>query len=249
MSRNWFKLLFALGLSLLLAASSVYAYRLPEDYSKIKYFYVFGPEGSPLMGAEDNELEIYLEIPDQEVEDLVISVFDPDTGGKRDWKESNDNSWDTVTEFSVHGKKLLAKKQFSEGDYDYDYFTFGPYSLDEGRKIDGGYQFKIKVRGIKGDDANLFKFKISPKSAAAYSYNITMRLVSKQGEEMYFFPYVFSGTKEISVKNYDIDRRGGTSVLYDPLLRTKYNINDSRSGEWSKTTIPLNILSSRRLNM
>ncbi|MCF7908038.1 MAG: PKD domain-containing protein [Candidatus Omnitrophica bacterium] len=246
MSRNWFKLLSVLGVFLLLVVSSAYAYRLPEDYSNIKYFYVFGSEGSPLMGAEDNELEIYFEIPDQEAGDLLIKVFDPDTGGKRDWKENADNSWDTVTEFAVYGNKLLAEKQFSEGDYDYNYFTFGPYSADQGKKIDGGYQFKMKVRGLKGDDANLFKFKIFPKSAEAYSYNITMRLASNEGEEMYFYPDVPAGTKELLVENYDIDRRGGISVLYDPLLRTKYDINDSSSGEWSKTVVPVNVLSSRR---
>ena len=247
MSRNWFKLLFVLVVSLLVMGSSVYAYRLPEDYSKVKYFYVFGPKGDSLMGADDNEMEIYIDIPEEEWEDLVIKVFDPDTGGKKDWKKNADDPWDTVTNFAVYGKKLLDQEEFAEGDYDFDYFTFGPYYKSEGEKIAGGYRFKIKVRGIEGDDANLFKFKISPETAEAYSYNITMRLVPKQGEEMYFFPYVPTATKNISVKNYDIDRRGGTSVLYDSLLRNKYKIKDSRSGQWQETVVPLNVLSSRRL--
>ena len=63
---------------------------------------------------------------------------------------------------------------------------------------------------------------------------------------MYFYPYVPAGTREIVVENYDIDRRGGTSALYDPFLRKKYNIGDSRSGEWQTTVIPVNVLNSRR---
>ncbi len=246
MSRNWFKLLFGLGIGLLVIVSSVYAYRVPEDHSRVKYFYVFGPEGNPLMGADDNQLELFIDLPEEEVEDLVVEVFDPDTGGKRDWKENSENLWDTATKFSVYGKKLLDEKEFSQGLYDFDYFTFGPYPKTAGEKVNGGYRFRIKVEGLSGDDANLFKFKISPESAEAYSYNITMRLASKEGQEMYFFPYVAAGTKEISVENYDIDRRGGISVLYDPLLRTKHKIKDSRSGQWEKTAIPLNIISSRR---
>jgi len=248
MCRNWFKLLSTLVVCLLVITSSLYAYRVPEDKSKLKYFYVFGPKGDPLMGADDNEMEIYIEIPEEEVGDLVIKVFDPDTGGKRDWKKNADDPWDTVTSFAVYGKKLLDQEQFSEGDYDFDYFTFGPYLKSEGEKIPGGgYRFKIKVQGLEGDDANLFKFKIFPESAEAYSYNITMRLASRQGEEMYFFPHVAAGTKKITVENYDIDRSGGTSILYDPLLRDKYKIRDSRSGQWQKTVLPINILTPRRL--
>ncbi len=246
MSRNLFRALSVVVVFLLLAGGSAQAYRLPEDRSNVKYFYVFGPEGDSLMGAEDSELEVYLDIPEEELEDLTIRIFDPNTGGKRDWKQDAANPWDTVCEFAVYGKEILDEEQFGKDNYDFSYFTFGPYPKTEGEKIEGGYRFKIKVRGLEGDDANLFKLKISPESAEAYVYNVTMRLAPREGQKMYFYPYVPAGTREIVVENYDIDRRGGTSALYDPFLRKKYNIGDSRSGEWQTTVIPVNVLNSRR---
>ena len=84
------------------------AYELPPGHSNIDYFYVFGTDGDPLMGAEDHVLELFIEVPAQESRPVVISVFDPDTSGKKDWRTDPIlNEWNTATEFTVYGSKKL----------------------------------------------------------------------------------------------------------------------------------------------
>ncbi|MBN3039820.1 MAG: PKD domain-containing protein [Candidatus Omnitrophica bacterium] len=250
---NFFKASTVLFLLLLFSSLSVFAYKVPEDLSNVEFFYVFGPEGEKLMGADDNQFSLYIDVPEEEVNDLVISVFDPDTYGRRDWPAHSRNGWNTVTKFSIYGESLLDEKEFStEGDY--DYFDFGPYDKNKGKNIGGFYRFRVDVQGLKGDDANLFKFKISPESAESFSYNLTFRLAPNYGDKMYFFPYVSADTKKITVENYDLDQDGGTSVLYDTAswgsaleAGGKFDINDSNSGEWKTTPIDIVSGQERRL--
>ncbi len=75
------KIFAGLGVCLLLSLiflSGVYAeFRVPEDDSRVRYFYVFGPQGDPLMGKEDSEQIIYIDVPENEIRDLIIKVYDP----------------------------------------------------------------------------------------------------------------------------------------------------------------------------
>ena len=88
------------GLSLLVVNSAV-ANNIPEDRSKAKYFYVFGAEGDPLLGAEDNEFTLFIDVPKREISDLTIEVYDPDTGSHKDFRTDSTNLWDTLTGFSI----------------------------------------------------------------------------------------------------------------------------------------------------
>ena len=219
-------------------AGTSMAYEVPKDDSNVEYFYVFGPDGDPYLGKEDSELTLYVNVPAGEHRDVEISIYDPDTGGKRDFRASSDNPWDTLTEFSVWGKDLLDKKEFAEGDYNQKYFTFGPYSLEQGEKTESGYTFKVEARALKGDDENLFKLAVSPDTAEVFSKNITFRLLQEQGAKMYFYPEISAGTEHIVVENYDLDAEGGESMLYDTALRKRYQVGDSKSGEWRETIVP-----------
>jgi len=226
--------------------SSLYAFDVPQDYSNIQYFYVFGPQGDPLMGAEDNELTLFIDIPKEEPNDLTIQIFDPDTSHKKDWNAESGNGWNTITEFAVYGDKLIYKNQFGKEEYDYEYFIFGSYPKEKGKDVGNFYRFKVVVEGIQGDDGNLFKFRINPDSAEVFSHNITFRLSPNQGDKMYLYPEIAKGTKRIIVENYDLDPTGGTSVLIDSLSRDKYKINDSKSGEWAGTEVFLQESSQMR---
>jgi len=229
-------------------AGNGFGYEVPKDDSNVDYFYVFGPDGDRYLGAEDNELILYIDVPEAEYNDILISVYDPDTGGKRDLRTSNDNPWDTVTGFAVWGEELLDKEEFgAEEDYNQKYFKFGPYSKTQGEKIDNFYRFRVVVKALKGDDENLFKFKISPESAEAFSKDITFRLLQDMGEEMFFYPEIPVGTETIVVGNYDLDVEGGESTLYDKATRSRYRINDSSSGEWRETSVSVSPEITRRL--
>ena len=148
-----FKVIAAIVAGSAMLASTAGAYEVPSDNSRAKYFYVFGPEGDPLMGAEgEHTLELYVDVPESASDEVWINIFDPDTSGKRDWrKDPGTNEWDTETEFTVFGKDKLDSKTFTtEGDE--SYHRFGPYSKEKGEKVDGAYRFKLVAKGTKGDD-------------------------------------------------------------------------------------------------
>jgi len=226
--------------AILVVSSTALTYEVPYNNSKVKYFYVFGPDGDPKLGAEDHKLTLFFDIPEYETNDLVVSVYDPNTMGMRDWKEHPDNIWDTVTEFSIYGKELLDKKEFSNSkEYDRKYFKFGPYSKTLGEKTGKHYRFKLLVKATNGDDANLFNVKVSPETVETFSYNITFRLLPREKDKMYFYPEILPGANQITIKNYDLDRDGGISKLHDYIQGKYYRIKDSKSGEWSETIVPL----------
>jgi len=246
--KGFSKVVAVLVTVLILASGTAFARRIPEHNTNVKYFYVFGTEGDPLLGAEDHELTLFIDVPEQETRDVTIKVYDPDTGSHKDYREDPLNSWDTVTEFSVYGNKLLTQERFGKDSYNRKYYKFGPYQKTQGEKVGNKYRFRITAKAQKGDDANLFRFLVEPDSADIFSNNITFRLLPDEGEKMYFYPEVPEGTQYLVVHNYDLDAEGGSSVLhagrwhfFDGTKRTTYDIKDSKSGEWVSTKIPVRV--------
>jgi len=135
---------------------------------------------------------------------------------------------------------LLDKKTFgADVQYNKQYYQFGPYKKTDGKKVGDMYRFKLVAKGLSGDDENLFNVHISPNSAESFSENITFRLLPYQGDMMYFYPAVAPGTKHVVVENYDLDLDGGSSTLSASRISKKYDINDSESGEWRTTVVPI----------
>jgi PKD repeat protein len=225
-----------------------YAYQIPYDNTNARYLYVFGKDGDPLMGKEaGNKMEIFIDVPAAEPGDVLISVFDPNTGGKNDWKKPN-NEWDTTCEFATYGKELLDKKEFSaDPQYDHRYYTFGPYSKDKGEKVGDHYRFRLVATGLSGDDQNLFKVRITPESAESFCEVLTFRLLPAKGDKMYFYPGVNAGTKSITVHNYDLDPNGGTSALSVSPISKHYPIQRSESGQWAETVVPVETSTAGRM--
>ncbi len=230
--------------ALLLTAARAHAYQVPFEKSKIRYFYVFGKDGDPYVGAEDNRLELFIDVPENETRNVTIRVFDPDTGGRRDWKKPS-SEWNTITEFALYGNGLLEKKEFGFGEYDNAYYTFGPYSRSNGKRVGSMYRFTLIATGLSGDDENLFKVSVSPDSAETFVENITFRLLPTKGDKMYFYPEVQGNTSSLTVENYDLDINGGRSVLL--VNGKKHAIKDSLSAEWSTTDVDVDIASGGRL--
>lgn len=237
-----------LTLAVLAAPSAAFSFEVPYEDSRIRYFYVFGPEGNPKSGAQDSTQALYVDVPKGGDDYVSISVYDPNTGGKKDWRSSSDNPWDTVTEFSVYGDKLLEQEKFGEATYERQYFVFGPYQKDLGEEFNTFYRFRLVAKALSGDDANLYKVNIFPENAQAFSYDLTFRLLPHKGDKMYLYPEVSKSIKKIIVENYDLDQHGGSSVLYDAYSNIHYKINDSKSAEWARTEIPLVPKERHRLN-
>ncbi|MFA5363039.1 MAG: PKD domain-containing protein [Candidatus Omnitrophota bacterium] len=224
---------------------------VPEQDSGVNYFYVFGPHGDPEWGAASaQEMDLYVEVPENYPGDVFISVYDPDTGGFRDTNGNRGEFWDTVTDFTVLGAndRELAKQSFgSEKTYDKKYYVFGPFAKTQGNKTGAGYQFKLKASVTEGSDENLFAVKVFPDSTQVFSYQINFRLLDPQGSKMYFYPEVSAGTRSIVVENYDLDFDGGTAMVSIPSSGMKYAVAQSLSTEWGSTEIPVNAEASERV--
>ncbi|MCM8762974.1 MAG: PKD domain-containing protein [Candidatus Omnitrophica bacterium] len=238
-----FKKIFILAsLLFFIVCADSFALRIPSEDSGVKYFYIFGPEGNPFFGAYTGEMSLFIDVPATVNKEVIIKIIDPDTCGKLDdiYKECN-----TEIEFSIYGKEFLERKSFGEGETDIPSYQFGPYPLDKGMLVEGKYRFKIVAKPIKGDDANLFAFQISPEEAEVFTYGLAFRLAEEEGRQMYFYPTVPAKTGHIIMRNYDIDPDGGVGYLY--VDNRRYKIKDSGSGVWSETKVALTNVQSQSL--
>lgn len=221
-----------------------FAYEIPRQDSKTKYFYLFGPQGNPLHGKESDEFNLFVDVAADETEDVVIKVFDPETAGRLD---EGPLPVDTVMEFSVTGASLLDKQTYGSDAKDGTVAQFGPYSKDQGQKIGDKYRFTLTAKAVSGDDLNLFNVRISPKTAEASAEKFTFVLLPQRGDKMYFYPEIPAGIEKIIVRNFDLDSDGGVSRLTDPEAGKVYSVNDSVSGQWAETEIPVSAREPRRL--
>jgi PKD repeat protein len=253
-------LFFTFVIVVAMGAGRSFAYTVPENDSNVQFFYVTGPKGDPLTGADDHKQIMYIDVPEDAEGDVNISVFDPDTGGALydhnnpekggdlDGRESGENPWDTDTEITLTGTKgVKYSKRFGDAEYNRDFYNFKSLSKEDGVKTGAYYRFTLSITAVSGDDENLFKVKVSPESARVSSPNITFRLLAEEGAKMYFYPLVPEGVSRILVENYDLDHSGGTSILRDPKENKDYDISDSASGEWHQTEVSLSSTKERFL--
>ncbi|MDP8216610.1 MAG: PKD domain-containing protein [Candidatus Kaelpia imicola] len=245
------KLLFTLAVvfyALSLFGFKASAYVIPYQDTRARAFYVFGLEGNNLAGAEDNRMEIVIDIPSDELSSVVIEVYDPDTGNFFDWREPiyevnfkpTLNEWNTTCRFEFYGRELLDSVELNlSREWDRKWYRFGPYDKNQGEKVDKYYRFRLVATGISGSDQNLFKIRISPESAQSYSEKVKIRLHPKEGKEMFFYPQIPAGTKNVVIENYDLDIDGGTSTFASDARKRGHKISVSESGQWSQTVVPV----------
>lgn len=126
---------------------------------------------------------IFFAVPEKLNEDVFLRVFDPDCGGAYDIP---DGLWETNTVYEVYGgkgciSKVDARRSLPEGDYksgtiihralfaresevDGTWVSFGPFSSDQGEKLEAypGYVFfKLIVEGRTGNDGNIYALSVS----------------------------------------------------------------------------------------
>lgn len=226
------------ALALIFSPAAGYSLNIPEQDSKVKYFYIFGPSGNPLDGKESDTAQFFVDVPENTSEEVTIKVYDPDISGKHD---QGPGVFDTKMEFSVEGSTRLDSETFgASGEYDGKEFAFGPYPKEKGKKVGNAYRFTLTVKAISGDDLNMFNFKVFPGNADVFSEKFTFVLLPGSGSRMYFYPHIPAGVTNLTVRNFDLDAEGGTSRLRNPVTGKNYSINDSTSGEWADTVIPVN---------
>jgi len=247
---------FLLTCLFLIAAGTTSAYQVPSlKENGIEFFYVFGKDGKPGYGSDDNVLILFAAIPDTYQDNILIKIFDPNVGERYDEREGK---WSTSTRFSIYGGKgaysdsrsrvvrpvsgydsgrLLYQKTFSdEQKYDDHWIFAGPFAPEQGERIGEYYMFKIIAEGLKGNDNNLFRYDISPDIAEVFSYNISIRLAPKKGKHMHFFPFIPKDLNRITVSTFDLDVDGGIASLVSD-ARDTYKVKGSYSGKYRHTDI------------
>lgn len=241
------KRLFTLLLAVTLIPAAGFAYEVPRQDSGTKFFYIFGPGGNVLDGKESNEFHLYVDVPADANDQVVIKVYDADTGGKND---AGTAPWDTEMEYSVSGTSELGKQVVGENEkLDGKNLQFGPFSKEQGEKIGNIYRFELKVKAVSGDDLNAFAVGVSPDYAESWSDKFTFFLRPERGASLHFYPEIPAGVSNVIARNYDLDKDGGVGEVRDSFSGQSFDVADSESGQWTET--PLNISPaefSRRLD-
>lgn len=214
--------------------------RVPDPrVNGVKWFYVFGPDGSPDYGALKEPQHLFVEVPRASSGPVSIRVLDADTKGRRDEMAGG---WNTATAFRVFGGATLLDSCVIGPDHpDGTTRAFGPYSLEQGARHGESSVFRVEAEGLEGNDNNLFAFEISPSSAQCFSYSPAVRLPNEPGAQAQFFPAVPEGTVLLNESNYDLDADGGRIALIsyrrDGRVAGAASIAASNSEAWATTQV------------
>lgn len=236
MLKSILRFLSVMALGFLLPNVS-FAYEIPREEGYARYFYLFGPQGNPYDGkSEEGVFHVYVDVPAEGADDdVVISVYDADTGGSLD---AGVAPWNTEMEYTVTGdSKLDSKKVGEDSTLNKANLQFGPYKKSQGKREGNFYRFTLDVKALSGDDLNLFSVKIKPDYAQSFSYHFNYTLRTGRGNSAYFYPQIPAGVSQITVKTYDVDADGGRDQIYDFSSRQKLTLNDSKTGQWAETSL------------
>lgn len=163
----------------------------------------FGNMSEESCVDDDFSQTIFMTIPESYKGNFFVRIFDPDCGGENDLSLG---LWETNTSFAIYGGegcfseadarnsdplgnyksgKLLAKALFAEESaLDGKWFSFGPFSVNDGEALAEykGYRFfKLLVEGDTGNDGNMYdvmlskseKKNVAINKAALFHYELT----------------------------------------------------------------------------
>jgi len=226
----------------LFALQLAYSQPVPSAEENIPYLMTFGNEAGISWGDDDFSQAFFFKIPKDFDQKVFIRVYDPDIGGGIDEIRG---FWDTQCQFEVYGGDgchseddaretspfgnyksgtLLDMKIFGENTrYDGSWYTFGPFSPEEGEFAEefDGYIFKVICEGISGDDGNMYRYYLSTEAdrnksiqgANAFAYEYSFRMHNDPKQVSHIYPYIAEGTITVKVSNFDWDNDGDILVV------------------------------------
>ncbi|MCF8224388.1 MAG: hypothetical protein K9J30_00765 [Bacteroidales bacterium] len=235
------KRIILLGIVILLGISAG-AQPVPNKEENIPHLMTFGKEAGISWGDDDFSQAFFFLIPKDFTQQIFIRVFDPDTGGEIDEIRG---FWNTQCSYEVFGGEgchsevdaretrpfgnyksgtLLSMKVFGENPrYDNNWYTFGPYSPEEGEfePMFDGYIFKIICEGIAGDDGNMYNYYLSTSAnenipiegSNAFAYEYSFRMHNDPNEVSHIYPYITEGTITVQIQNFDWDFDGEILIV------------------------------------
>lgn len=264
-------LLCTLALVLGIAGAAA-AQAVPNPGEKIENLVTFGAQAPTTSGDDDFTQTFFFLVPATERRPLYIRVFDPDCGGQLDAKVGQFN---TRTEFSLYGGpgthsakgatdprpaspaaapsgRLIKQQVFGEEPkYDGQYFNFGPLNPLEGELVEQfqGYVYKVVVRGLSGNDGNLYRFFLSSSpnlnvpipGGNAFTYEYCFRIpAAPVGRAVTVHLYPFANEHVVSIKqsNFDIDNSAKLTIF--SVAKNGHSAAVSGDGKWTSSVLPIN---------
>ncbi|MEI7812512.1 MAG: PKD domain-containing protein [Ignavibacteria bacterium] len=223
----------------------------------------YGPEASRDKGDPNSYQIFFIKVPASAPGQLYLKIFDIDCGKSID---RNWGQWDTKTLFSFYGGAGVFSKEsnlipvakpiepFSgelikekstkwNGLLDNYWYPLTNFKPEQGELIDGYYYFKLVVKGIEGNDANVFDVAVSTsisenlpvEGVKILTYAPTIRLIIHQKAVQLRFK---SPEKDsvIILHNFDADEAG--LILKTP-FRSDIRLGASENGKWLKKAVTL----------
>ena len=244
---------------------------MPNPVEKIENVVTFGPQAPPAWGDDDYTQTFFFLVPATRREPFYIRVFDPDCGGTLDAKIGEFN---TRTEFSLYGGpgthsapgatnprpapgfvppgRLLKQQVFAvDPATDDQYWNIGPLNPLEGELVEQfkGYVYKVVVRGLSGNDGNLYRFFLSTSPAAdvpvpggnAFTYEYSFRIPAgpPSGRPVTVHLYPFADENVVSIKqsNFDLDNTATIKVF--SVAKNGHEAAVSGDGTWASSVLPI----------
>jgi len=253
-------------------AVPAHAQAVPNPGEKIENLVTFGAQAPTTSGDDDFTQTFFFLVPATERRPIYIRVFDPDCGGQLDAKVGQFN---TRTEFSLYGGpgthsakgatdprpaspaaapsgRLIKQQVFGEDPkYDGQYFNFGPLNPLEGELVEQfqGYVYKVVVRGLSGNDGNLYRFFLSSSPSLnvplpggnAFTYEYCFRIpAAPVGRAVTVHLYPFANERVVSIKqsNFDIDNSAKLTIF--SVAKNGHSAAVSGDGQWTSSVLPIN---------
>ncbi len=260
------KFSISLGLLIFLGSTKIWSQPVPSEDENIPYLVTFGGNSDTAWGDDDFCQIFFCVVPTSFNDPLYIRVYDPDTGGELDELKGEFN---TTTSFSIYGGNgaysnddakmdnpvgnyksgsLLSSRKFDKaGRFDQTWYDFGPFNPKDGEYIEklDGYVFKIIVKGIEGDDGNLYRLFLSYdkkenksiEGGNIFTYEYTFRLSNNQNNVSQIYPYLDSEVTAVKILNFDWDNDGFIRVV--SVAKRGELCTTSNQNEWKENTFPI----------
>ncbi|MEM0999682.1 MAG: hypothetical protein AAGN35_21670 [Bacteroidota bacterium] len=247
------------------------AQKIPNPRTGPAYFSISGPAAPDDFGDDRHRQTLVFVAPQNCQDPIYIHVYHPWLDAELD---DIYGTTDTRIEFSVYGYpgavstydscdarrkhttdfgRLLDRQSFGKKrPTDGEWFTFGPYyksEADPRTAFGDAFGFKMVIQAKKGNDLNLYRFKLSrdpdPQvdqpivGGNSYTYEMIFRLPSAQKQDFVsIYPWVGTAAKVVA-RNFDFDYAQRGKITIEGYRLKPRSIQPSGNGEWIHSVVPL----------
>ncbi len=238
----------------------------PAIIENIPYLVTFGAESDSSWGDDDFQQTLFFNVPTDNQEDIYIRVFDPGIGGAYDELKGEFNTKvlmavyggigcytgnepETISTLDVAplGTELASKTFDNNLRYDDTWYSFGPFNTTEGELVEkfGSYVFKLVIKGLSGDDGNLYKVFMSNspnensiiQGGNIFTFKYAFRLSDDVLTVGHIYPYLDEKVTSVRVSNFDWDNDGLIRII--SINKRGELCTISGDGNWSIHEFPI----------